>query len=238
MASGIYAIQNLQNGKRYIGKSVDLEKRKTEHKNGLIAGRHYNKHLQNAWNKGYDFAFMVVEYCDKEDLDKRERFWIKEYNTTDPSCGYNICKGGEGCLGRPCSTETREKLSKAQKGRHVPEERKKKRIKTFKERMRTDPTMREHFVNGVTEKHKNKLRMLYSGEKSLSAKLKTNDVVQIRLRYMRGERQCKIRKDYPQIAQKTMSDIVQNRRWKSVPNTLEELEEMERNYGTEILRNP
>ena len=107
--------------------------------------------------------------------------------------------------GKHTRKETKEKLSKALMGRYVSEE------------------------------HKEKLRKLYSGENSLSAKLKERDVVQIRLRFLSGERQCDIHKDYPQITTQTLYDIVRNRRWKSVPNTIEELEKMEVEYGNEIL---
>ena len=77
----------------------------------------------------------------------------------------------------------------------------------------------------VSKEHKERLRELYSGEKSLSAKLKESDVVEIRYRFLCGERQADICRDYP-VGPQTIYDIVRCRRWKHIPNTLEELEEM------------
>lgn len=231
MASGIYAIINQKDGKVYIGRAVDLSKRRYEHKSALKHNRHCNLHLQRAWNRGDTFSFSVIEHCEPEMLNEREVFWIKRFNSTNKRYGYNICEGGDGCLGRPCSDETRKKISNAVKGKTLSEESKKKRVETFKRHIAEDPSIRQHFVDGVPKGHREKLRKLFSGEGSTSAKLKEIDVIRIRIRYLNGEKQASIRKDYPQIAQKTISDICINKKWKSIPNTLGELEEMEKSYG-------
>lgn len=53
-----------------------------------------------------------------------------------------------------------------------------------------------------------------------------SDVIEIRYRFLCGERQKDIIRDYPNVTPQTIYDIVRNRRWRSVPNTLEELEEL------------
>lgn len=53
---------------------------------------HNNKHLQNAWDKYREesFEFNVLEYCDVELLNEREKYWINHFKSTDSKYGYNI----------------------------------------------------------------------------------------------------------------------------------------------------
>ena len=48
MNSGIYCIKNLINNKIYVGSSVNIEQRFTEHKHGLNNNTHHNSHLQRS----------------------------------------------------------------------------------------------------------------------------------------------------------------------------------------------
>lgn len=62
--AGVYQIYNEETGKRYIGSSIDVERRLKEHKRNLKAHRHSNQHLQNAWNKYQEYlVFEALEYC-------------------------------------------------------------------------------------------------------------------------------------------------------------------------------
>ena len=88
---GIYCITNKINQKKYIGQSKNIERRwKEELKGGC------NECLFNDFKKyGLEnFSFEVLEECCKEELDKKEREYIKKYNTTEN--GYNILSGGVG----------------------------------------------------------------------------------------------------------------------------------------------
>lgn len=91
---GIYKITNKLNNKCYIGSSKTLKKRlKYEHKAVLNKNKHWNEHLQLAWNKyGQDsFIFEIIENVSNEDLlIEREQYWMDYYKSYDRKYGYNI----------------------------------------------------------------------------------------------------------------------------------------------------
>ena len=51
MNSGVYKIENIKNGKFYIGSSINFIKRKSSHFRALIMNKHPNSHLQSSFNK-------------------------------------------------------------------------------------------------------------------------------------------------------------------------------------------
>lgn len=82
MARGIYKIINIVNNKFYVGSAVDLKRRKTRHFSELRTGKHNNRHLQAAWDKYGEqaFVFVVVEELAIEaDLLAAENVWLKEH---------------------------------------------------------------------------------------------------------------------------------------------------------------
>lgn len=110
----IYKITNTINGKCYIGQSKDYKARFQGHKLQLRKNEHDNPHLQYAWNKyGADaFTFEVLEFT--EDYNEREKYYIKLYNSTNESCGYNILEGGENPPVRAHSTLSVEDVKQIQ----------------------------------------------------------------------------------------------------------------------------
>lgn len=110
--SGIYCWTNLANGKKYIGKSVDLNGRKTEFLNFHYG---YGGRLINNARRKYDSAdywqYEVLEYCDITLLNDKEKHYIKLHNSTDRDKGYNLTEGGEGVVGFHHCDETKKKLS-------------------------------------------------------------------------------------------------------------------------------
>jgi len=82
---GIYAITNKVTGRRYIGRSIDIGRRWQAHLLGLSRGRHYNIHLQRAWLRYGDqaFVFSVIETVDDPDrLIEREQFHVCQTTLT------------------------------------------------------------------------------------------------------------------------------------------------------------
>lgn len=109
-SSGIYKIENRCNGKCYIGQSLDIHRRVNRHLNDLHNNKHYNGHLQDAWNKyGSDnFDVCIVELCDRSVLSEKEIKYIQEYGSYVN--GYNLTTGGEGTSGYLLTEEDIEKL--------------------------------------------------------------------------------------------------------------------------------
>ena len=146
---GIYCYENKINGKRYIGQSIDLDRRhrKMDYKNSTMFTATVAKHgLDN-------FDYYILELCSPDELDDREIFWIGEYQTFPPSLGYGYnlttggghyeftdevraklseshsgekhwCFGKKGELnplyGKPKSPEHRQKISEGKKGENHP----------------------------------------------------------------------------------------------------------------------
>lgn len=127
----IYKIENLINGKIYIGSTHKvLNKRKSEHFSLLRKNKHYNKKLQNAWNKYGEESFSIVSIEDlffpnsyshkmiDGFLCGREALYIEQLKPF-----YNIKIVIErGIIGYSPSQETRLKISKKSSGRKVSEE--------------------------------------------------------------------------------------------------------------------
>lgn len=83
---GIYKIENLINHKVYIGQSIHIKRRWSEHKqknNKSVIGQAIKKYgVEN-------FSFEVLEECEVQDLGKRESYYIQKYDSMIPK-GYNI----------------------------------------------------------------------------------------------------------------------------------------------------
>lgn len=111
--SGIYKIVNLVNGKLYVGSTVNLYNRKSQHFSSLMTNCHKNPYLQNAFNKyGINtFKFEVLEYV--EDVDKlieREQYYLDIYFDNKNKC-YNVLPTAGSPLGVKHSDETKLKLA-------------------------------------------------------------------------------------------------------------------------------
>lgn len=70
---GIYKISSLINKKIYIGSGENLKRRKAQHWGSLTHNNHFNKKLQNSFNKygEENFTFEILEECEVEKLIER-----------------------------------------------------------------------------------------------------------------------------------------------------------------------
>jgi hypothetical protein len=82
MRSGIYRITNVTVNKVYIGSSIDIQKRLSNHRHHLCRGKHHNKLLQADWKQYGAEAFVfesIEEIHDEDALAPAERRWIRHY---------------------------------------------------------------------------------------------------------------------------------------------------------------
>lgn len=91
----IYQIENLINGKLYIGKSdYSLEKRFKEHYRDSKKPSLQNRPLYRAFNKYGIENFQISLIEETATPDEREIFWIEQKQSFKN--GYNATKGGDG----------------------------------------------------------------------------------------------------------------------------------------------
>lgn len=115
----IYKITNTVNGKVYIGQTI---KSLNERKRGYWVECKYKKTncrlITRAMRKyGFEkFVFSILEdnINSQVELDNRERFYIKKFNSTNRQVGYNMEMGGNS-VGKH-SDETKTKIGLAQMG--------------------------------------------------------------------------------------------------------------------------
>jgi len=111
----VYCIENLENGKKYIGQTTrELDVRFKEHCG--TSKTSVSPKLKNAIKKYGKDCFVMdplweSESCSQEELDLKEIELIAQYNTLSPN-GYNLTSGGSG--GRH-SDETKQILSEISK---------------------------------------------------------------------------------------------------------------------------
>lgn len=108
----IYKIENKEDGKVYIGLTIQGYKKR------------YRKHLSDARNRcefylhraiakygPESFELTLIESCnDMSELKERESFWISHYSSNDRDKGYNLTEGGDGTVGKRHSEETKAKI--------------------------------------------------------------------------------------------------------------------------------
>jgi hypothetical protein len=113
----IYKINNNINGKIYIGQTIrTFQERFNGYKNEIKFAKKTRPIIYALRKYGIEnFTFEVIDYADtKEELDDKERYYIKFYNSADRNFGYNIELGGNG-PGKH-SEETKSKIRESQLG--------------------------------------------------------------------------------------------------------------------------
>lgn len=89
----IYGFYFVKNSKYYIGQTKNLKKRLYSY----LTGSQPNHLIQKAilkYNKE-DICFFIEEICSEDNIDEREIFFIKKYNSCILSQGYNLTLGGK-----------------------------------------------------------------------------------------------------------------------------------------------
>lgn len=192
--SGIYKITNSSNNHCYIGQTHNLFDRKTRHITSLNGQYHHNSHLQRAFNKYGEkaFVFNVVLICESSELTYYEQKIVELYNpeynihkicVTSP---FGIKRTEESkqktsgvnhwMFGKTMSDEHKKNLSNARKGIYPSEETRKKLSEAKKGKPRSPETIRKmseaqkgekgnHYGIPLSEEHKQKLLLANIGRK-------------------------------------------------------------------------
>lgn len=127
MTIGIYCIRHGRTGRRYIGKSVNVEARLSTHKYHLTRSprdpRKTNRHLWNAVRKyGWgEFETWTIEAFDETNealIAERELYWMDALRTCDRQFGFNIRRDSQTSM--VVHEETRRLISAQTKGEANP----------------------------------------------------------------------------------------------------------------------
>jgi group I intron endonuclease len=207
----IYKTINLINGKIYVGQD---SKNNPKYLGSGIA-------LNNAIKKygKENFKKEILEECtNKADMDEKEIYWISKLNARDKNIGYNITKGGDGCLG--CSRkgivftkEHKENISKNHHDvsgennpmfgkKHTEEVKEKAKLRNLGKKILSEVRLK------MSEKRK--------GEKNSNAKLTEQQVLIIRdLYFINGLTQKELADKF-KVQDACIFKIITYRTWKHI----------------------
>lgn len=166
--TGIYKLTHKESGKIYIGQSKHLKRRLSEHRGCEFkdTSKGSQSVIRRAIKKyGFDaFDFEIVLYCEEgEYMDMMETKLIEFYGSLVPN-GYNVRDGGNKVY---ISEEGRKRISKANSGRIVSEETRKKL---------SDSAKRHYLNNPRSEEWSQKLSKAMTGKnKTDEAKKKMSE---------------------------------------------------------------
>ncbi len=138
-------------GKKYIGQAVEklcngknwgYIQRWKQHLREVNKNINYSPRLDNAIRKYGSESFKVSLICkctSIEEMNEKEQYYIKEYNTLVPF-GYNLTTGGGNCRQ---SEETKQKKSESLKGKN------KGRVMEKRKRLREEDNNLPKYVRSV-----------------------------------------------------------------------------------------
>ena len=95
LASGIYCFVNRFNGKRYIGRSVNIEKRKKQHLGKLKKRVHHSRKFQKDFDEFGESAYdwMILCIAEKDQLEQIEydllKIWKPKLNNPAPKVPFS-----------------------------------------------------------------------------------------------------------------------------------------------------
>lgn len=115
----VYCFTNKVNGKVYVGKTKNIEKRYNEHKGADGRCPAFHNAIAKYGIDGFKFHILNEYNIEKEALDA-EIYYISQYRSNIRKYGYNLTEGGDGTSGykrKETSSETRLLLSLATLGK-------------------------------------------------------------------------------------------------------------------------
>ena len=160
----IYKITNTINGKIYIGK--DSSNKKNYYGSGKAIKNSIKKYGKE------NFTKEIIDYAESlDELNNKEKYWIKFYNSTNSLIGYNRSSGGDGDfifsnMTNEAKERMKESLRKCWKSKEFSERKKEDTINYFKEpnnRKKQSDTLKKVWANKTDIEKKEIVERLKDG---------------------------------------------------------------------------
>lgn len=227
---GIYCIEHVASGKKYIGSALNFRRRWDRHLSPLRNGKHNSRHLQFAWSKYGEaqFVFRTLVVCAPERLIFYEQLCIDAYQASDSRFGFNIAPTAGSRLGAKMPAAYVEKMRARLTGGSLTEKHKrkisasmrgmqsntlgKKSSDATKEKIRAamlnriSPTLGMKFGPETSQKHRE--AHIRNGRAKMSMEAATS----VRARVAAGERRDAIAAEY-NVALSTIGQIIRGNSW-------------------------
>ena len=225
---GIYKITNKINNLSYIGQSTQIEQRFREHKKSYNWYREKNKKLyKDILEYGINnFSFEILEECSIEELNNKEQYYIKYYNTYPDQ--YNMTPGGQFNAeeSHPSHKLTKQDVINI-RTRYNNQEIKNEVYEDYKNligesgfhKIWNGDTWKNIMPEVYTTENKNfhKHNTSNQGSKNGRSKMTEQDVYQIRLRRKNGENIREVYKDYSnKLTYGSFTNIWSYQNWKNI----------------------
>lgn len=177
-----YKIINLINGKIYIGKTDNIQKRWNAHKS---AARKKDPkdyaHVHRAMNK-YGFDNFIIEKIEEFDLEidalNSEINLITKFKTKNRNIGYNLTDGGEGASGFRFSDDQKKIMSDRRKGKYIGEN------NPFYGEKHTEKT--KNIISNIMKENHQTDKEIYDELNKQQCSLTTERCIEIQEKYLQG----------------------------------------------------
>jgi group I intron endonuclease len=220
----IYKVENLINGKVYIGKTIkSLNRRKTEHYSAVKQGSQYvfHKALRKYNENIFDWSIIATAKSEKELLEI-EKFFISQYKKEKVL--YNMTDGGDGISGYKHTNEAKNKMSRKdsthskETKKIMSEKHKGKKYSlgykhTEESRIKNSESHKGH---KVTDETKLKLSKANSGENNPHAILNNSKVRIIKFLLKRNDMSVKEIAYFFDVNPYSIHNIKQKKHWKNI----------------------
>ena len=224
---GIYCWTNKINNKKYIGQSIDIERRRQQHI--YSAGKYTTKISQALYKYGlHNFTFEIIETCSPEELDCREQYWIDYYDSI--TNGYNITYVDEnGCNvqgeNNPRTKLTNEEVLDIRNRVHINKEPLREVYSDYKDKISYDRIWSA--AHGETWQNVDMsmiqpIEIDNRGSKNPRAILNEKEVLTIRNRvYLNNEETLEVYRDYKDIiSYDNFKKVVTGETWTNVDRSM------------------